>query len=92
MSIALLQLLTAVAWFIVALVAAPGTYRLFFRQPRAGDQSKSAFFFAAIIFVGGSSRWLLAPNDVTTWKLVYGLSVLLAIYICVIVWNFRRDQ
>lgn len=92
MSLTQLQLLTAVAWFVVALVTTRGTYRLFFSHPRPGDQSKSAMFFASIIFVGGNARWLLAPDDVATWKIIYGMTILLALYVVVIAWNLRRDN
>lgn len=91
MSIALLQFMTAAAWAVVALVTTAGTFRLLFRHPRQGDQSKSVFFFTAIVFVGSSSRWLLAPNDLTTWWLVHAISVVLGLYVFVVVWNLRRD-
>jgi hypothetical protein len=92
LSIHLLQLATAAAWFLAALAVAPGTFRLFFRRKtKPGDPSKGAFFFAALIFVGGSSRFLLAPDNITAWRVVYCMSILLAAYVVVIVWNMRRD-
>lgn len=92
MLISILQLTTAVVWFVTAVITTPGTCRLFFGRARLGDASKSAFFFTAVVFVGGSSRWLLRPDDLTSWAIVYALSILLAIYVWVIVWNIRRDR
>jgi hypothetical protein len=89
LTIAQFQLATAIAWFVVALLTVSGTLRLllFSNTVMKGDVTKSAFFF-----VGGSSRWLLRPDDVLTWKLVYAMSILLALYVCVIVFNVRRDR
>jgi hypothetical protein len=86
-----LQLATSLIWLVTALVVAPGTLRLFFGRMRLGDASKSAFFFAALVFMGGSGRFLLAPESIGAWKLIYCLSILLAVYVWVIVWNLRRD-
>jgi hypothetical protein len=92
LSIPLLQLITSFVWFITAAITAGGTYRMFFGAMRYGDAAKSAFFFAALIFVGGSSRFLMAPDSIITWKLIYVMSITLAVYIWVITWNLRRDK
>lgn len=93
MQLATWQLLTAILWFGVALITTPGTKRQFFsKAPRVGDPSKSAFFFTALIFVGGNVRWLIAPDDMLTWKMIYALSIALAVYVAITIWNFRRDK
>jgi hypothetical protein len=91
-SIETFQLLTAAAWFITSLFMTPGTYRAFFGTPARGDFAKSGFFFVALVMVGGCARFLVAPGDLLTWKLIYSLSILTAAYVLVLAWNMRRDH
>jgi len=86
-----LQLTTAVAFLVTAVLLLPSLWRSGRGHRTQADDWRSAMFFASLLFAGFAGRWLLVPLSVLVWKLLYGISIALAVYTWVLLWN-KRSQ
>lgn len=88
MQIHYLQLITAVMWGIICVLMAWSTVLTLIGRARHNkDEWRSVLFFISLLMVGFPSRWLIAPADVDAWRVLYFLSILLAVYVLLLLWN-----
>jgi len=87
-----LQFATAFAFVMAAVFLAPSLWRAGRGDRTQADDWRTAMFFACLVFAGFASRWLFVPLSVTVWKLLYCISIALAVYTCLLLWNERSGQ
>lgn len=78
----LLRILNVVVWGVMAAYMLPGAWSTVAGYAvRRGDPMRLACFATAIVMVGFSLRWLLAPDNILVWQALYGLSAAVGVYI-----------
>lgn len=87
-----LQIATAVAFILTAVFLVPSLLRTGRGNRTQADDWRSAMFFACLIFAGFAARWLFVPLSVAVWKLLYCISLALAVYTWLLLWNKRTGR
>lgn len=79
-------------WGVAMLYAAPGAYHAAFRQSKArtGDAMRLALFLVALVFNSHIVRWLLAPDDLNSWKAIYFVGALTGLYVIRLMISYGR--
>lgn len=90
MDVKLFQLAVVIAWSVACVFLAPAAWRSLRGRADSRDDKRAALFFAGLLFIGFAGRWLVVPGQVQLWKLMYAASVLLAVYVCLLLWNGRK--
>jgi hypothetical protein len=93
MPIKYLQFANAAIWLVTVLVLVPSFVRTITGKPRDGqDEWRSALFIAALLFTGFAGRWLVAPQVLIAWQMLYVANAVLAVYIWFMLWNRRAGK
>ena len=80
----LLWWLNTIVWSVVAVVMLPAAVRAATPTCRGDDPWRLMAFVSSLMMGGFSLRWIVAPDNIALWKLLYILSAGLAVYIIVI--------
>lgn len=71
-----------VVWSAVLLYAGKSFWTMISNRPvHRGDPMRIGVFATSILFVAGSIRWLVAPDDMLSLSMIFTLSVIDALYI-----------
>jgi hypothetical protein len=84
-----LQAATAVVWLVTSCFFAGSAWRSLFGKARDRDVHRAQMFFAGLLFFGFAARWLLFPGSAVLWGLLYIMSIMLAGYALLLIWNGR---
>ncbi|WP_380778087.1 hypothetical protein [Sphingomonas sp. R86520] len=81
-------------WGAAMLYAAPGAYYAAFRQrsARTGDAMRLAVFLVALVMNSHIARWLIAPNDLGSWKAIYFVGFLTGLYVIRLMVSYGRGK
>jgi hypothetical protein len=88
-----LRILNVLAWGALALYMLPGAWSAAKgTMTRHGDPMRLSVLATALIMVGFTLRWLLAPGSDALWRMLYLLSIADAAYIAYLARAYGRGE
>ena len=82
--------LNTAVWGVVMLYMAKGAWSAAFGKSRRYDPWRLVSFTTAFMMAGFSIRWLLVPDIIILWQLLYVLSAADAVYIIIVARAYGR--
>lgn len=86
-----LRIINIIVWLAVVAYCLPGAWAAASsRGTRRGDPMRLACLATGFVIMGFNLRWLLAPDNVTLWKMLYALACADGIYILLLARAYGR--
>ena len=82
--------LNTIIWAVVMAYMLPGAWGAAFHKCRRNDPIRLVFFATAFMMAGFSLRWIIAPDLIIVWKLLYVLSAAIAVYTIIVARAYGR--
>ena len=76
-----LWIINVVVWLLLLIYVTPSAWAATRIHARHGDPMRLAVFATALMMMGFSLRWLLAPDSILLWQLLYILAAADAVFI-----------